>query len=439
MICTESCRPPYEVSPYFCPVVCKDFEMWASCNPVTNGVRCDHARAHPTRHIAWHGSGVMAACPSANAPTCHFCAMGIASDAQRWSIVLTWKTCRNISQTARLVGVSRKVARRWVQRYVSTNNVLSHRKSGGRCILDQAATRRALQLLIDVESSGAHGVALQLHREGYTSTIANRRTIVRAAKTLARKEGRPIEVVRSKPAKRLTADTKAKRLAFCKLHKRTCWSKVMFTDRKKFLFSYPGAKVKPVAWVYKGCTRQASQVNHPLCVNLYAGITTGGITLSHVVAGTSKQRSTYFNKQGKQSKNITSSEYKEVLLKTLLPEGQRLFGTRGESVWVLQQDNDPSHRVAAEVVKQWNNSHVSSIHLLSNWPPNSPDLNPIENVWSYVQAKVNNRGCATFEDFKRAVLEEVHGVPKSMLIRLFKSMPKRLAQVMAKEGDKIKY
>ena len=81
-----------------------------------------------------------------------------------------------------------------------------------------------------------------------------------------------------------------------------------------------------------------------------------------------------------------SSEYQEVLQITLLVEGQRLFTSRGDSTWVLQQHNDPAHMVADGVVKKWNASHAFSISVLNNWPPNSPHLNPIENVWSYVQA-----------------------------------------------------
>lgn len=365
--------------------------------------------------------------------------MGLTSEENRWLIVSTWKRCQNISKVARIVGVSRKVAQKWVQRFQASNGVTPRSKPGRGPLLKRGGATRALHLLLDEGSSGSRGVALQLHHEGYTATAACNNTIITAAKNVARENGRTIQAVRGKPAKRLTTDTKAKRVRFCNMNKRTCWSKVMFTDRKKFLFSFPGAKVKPVAWVYKGSTRQAAQVNHPLCVNLYAGVTKCGVTCSHVVAGTSKRHSPYYNKQGKQSKNISSSEYHDVLQRTLLPEGQRLFSSRGDSTWVLQQDNDPSHRVAAGVVKEWNSSHASSISVLSSWPPNSPDLNPIENVWSYVQARVDIRGCTTFEDFRAAVLEEVQGVPKAMLTRLFNSMPKRLAQVLSKGGDKVNY
>jgi hypothetical protein len=79
------------------------------------------------------------------------------------------------------------------------------------------------------------------------------------------------------------------------------------------------------------------------------------------------------------------------------------------------------------------------VSLLGQWPPNSPDLNPIENVWSYVQAKVDKMGCKTFEEFKEAVLMEIKIVPRKMLINLFDSMPRRMAKVIQLDGDKTKY
>jgi hypothetical protein len=39
--------------------------------------------------------------------------------------------------------------------------------------------------------------------------------------------------------------------------------------------------------------------------------------------------------------------------------------------------------------------------VLRDWPPNSPDLNPIEHVWAYVQARVNVLGCYFFDELSR--------------------------------------
>ena len=124
---------------------------------------------------------------------------------------------------------------------------------------------------------------------------------------------------------------------------------------------------------------------------------------------------------------------------TFMPEGRRMFSTQGLATWVLQQDNDPTHKAALPVVKQWNAQHASSVSVLQPWPPNSPDLNPIENFWSYLQAKLDARGCTTFEQFSAAVHIEAKAVPTDYFAKLVASMPKRLAKCIELGGGKTKY
>jgi hypothetical protein len=135
-------------------------------------------------------------------------------------------------------------------------------------------------------------------------------------------------------------------------------------------------------------------------LNLYAGITKWGITKPHVVTGTTGMKSTFTNKKGQPAKNITTYEYKVVVDKTLLPEGRRMFSAQGISSWVLQQDNDPTHKKASQAaVGEWNKKNPgATVKVIPFWPPNSPDLSPIENVWAYVQQKVDKAGCQNFKD-----------------------------------------
>jgi hypothetical protein len=268
----------------------------------------------------------------------------------------------------------------------------------------------------------------------------HRTTVARHAKAVAAAMGEPIKVLRGMPKKMLSAASRSKRLAFSLANAGRVWDNTMFTDRKKFLFKYPGTSVTNCSWVKHGDQLEAESPNHPLVVNLYAGITPYGMTRPHLVTGTSKMPSKYLNNRQQQAKNITKSEYNDVLRHTLLPEGRRLFGSRGITSWDLQQDNDPTHKgPVKDAIRAFNASQLGRVTLLANWPPHSPDLSPIENVWADIQARVNRAGCKTFEEFKAKVAKEVEQYDKRKLANLYKSMKKRLKSCIELNGGRTRY
>ena len=248
--------------------------------------------------------------------------------------------------------------------------------------------------------------------------------------------------MRGKPCKGLTESTKAKRIKFAKENKDRNWSRVIFTDRCKFAFKYPGSVVRPTRWVRKGrLTRSGGvyQPNHPEVLNVYGSITKKGVTRMHIVTGTSKHQTMYRNKKGAAARNITAEEYRDVVTNTLLPEGKRLLSSRRGGDWVLQQDNDPTHKAARQELQAWNKQHSGKVELLPNWPPNSPDMNPIENVWAKVQSMVNAKAAKSFDEYKAAVLHAFANLDLEYLANLIDSMPKRLAEVLEKDGERTEY
>ena len=68
---------------------------------------------------------------------------------------------------------------------------------------------------------------------------------------------------------------------------------------------------------------------------------------------------------------VDALAYQRVLSDHMLPEAQRLLGEE----FVFQHDNTPIH--TAQSTQQW--LRDNDVNVL-DWPPQSPDANPIENL-----------------------------------------------------------
>lgn len=103
---------------------------------------------------------------------------------------------------------------------------------------------------------------------------------------------------------------------------------------------------------------------------------------------------------------------------------------------VFMEDGASIHR--AKYSKAWRaENNINSLE----WPAQSPDLNPIENLWQQLKIAVEKRGPRTKEELLVALQEEwkKFGDNKKVLKNLVKSMRTRVRGVIEAKGKHTKY
>ena len=202
---------------------------------------------------------------------------------------------------------------------------------------------------------------------------------------------------------------------------RNHWKKVIFSDETKIEI---GNNRKVYVW------RKVDERLRPECNGLYQGrnyktkfsvmfwgcISYYGVgTLTPVVG------------------NLNSEKYINILDDNLWPGIAQHFPT---SHYIFQEDNAPCH--VSRRTNQWKTEN--DIPTLE-WPPQSPDLNIIENVWKVIKTKIQRRidDIRNAEDLKTVVAEIWTSLQLHYIRSLYDSLPRRLRVVLRARGNITKY
>jgi hypothetical protein len=131
---------------------------------------------------------------------------------------------------------------------------------------------------------------------------------------------------------------------------------------------------------------------------------------------------------------MNAAKYVQVLQNSLLPKAVEWFGAGGE--FIFQHDNAPCHK-AALTRHFLDQNHI---HVME-WPPYSPDCNPIENLWAVLKRKIHEHSYSNKAEVVAEILRQWYNDQhlSSCCIRLSDSMPNRVRECLKSRGSAINY
>ena len=134
------------------------------------------------------------------------------------------------------------------------------------------------------------------------------------------------------------------------------------------------------------------------------------------------------------NENMDAKKLQHILGTHLVESAALHFDVEHAEQWWFLQDNAPQHK--SVLVRAWLfNNGIQCI----DFPPYSPDLNPIENLWADLARRVEKFQCETMEELQDRVAEQWKKTPRTLLRTLARSMPERCQAVIEAKGDHTKY
>jgi transposase len=337
------------------------------------------------------------------------------TESQRGEIIGLYKDKQSLLKISKLLKIHRTTVSRTIKNYLNRNNLITLSKSGRPKLL----ASKDKKILKKITEKNNKKSAEQIRNKFIEKT-----NIEVSTKTI-RRNLHEMNIFSRIPAQKplLNDQQRENRLKWCIERKNWTiqkWKTIIWSDESRFtIFKNDGPGR---VWRTPG-TR--FNIENMVPTVKFGG---GGLMVWGCFSGKG------LGPLVKTNGNLNRLDYIQILEEHLLPLVINNFNCKR---YLFQDDNAPIH--TAKDVKQW--ILENKIKILPNWPSQSPDLNPIEHLWSELERRIRNRLqiIKNIRELEIALQDEWGKISKNQLRNYIESMPRRIEAVIENNGWPTKY
>ena len=334
------------------------------------------------------------------------------SDVEKGRI-LAWRECdKTFSEIARLIGRNPSTVRRFVQRHKRQKDKPRSETRGRPSVIDARTGRLILRHSCRFPNDSARAIRVSNDIQASDRTL---RRFLSANDYNGRMTHHVLDI---------TQENRDKRVEWCLAHADmplSYWRNVIFSDEKWFLrTTHRRHWVRYNPRHHPPETLETPKKHHPRRLMVWGCFSYNGCGRLYRING-----------------SVNSEEYCRILTHALLPSATEL---ELSSPFIFQQDNAKPH-TSRKTMTYFDELAIDETLYLMEWPAQSPDLNPIENLWSIFDQRVGERTMLTDNELWEILEKTWDEISKDakLLRSLIDSMPHRIKAVIESEGGPTKY
>lgn len=325
-----------------------------------------------------------------------------------------YKAGYSVTEIVKETGVSQRSARRWVKKCRESSQLITPTQSKRPGLAPKLSTRtlKALKRQLNTRPTLT---ARQLKEEN--PALLGNVSVRTVSRNVQEKLDLPSRVAARKPL--LTVTHKRNRVAFAK--KCSTWPiekvrAILWSDESMFTVTgKPSGRVRRPRKSDRYDQRYTvKSEKHPEKVMVWGAFSYHGVG------------KLYFLEKGV---TMNTERYLELLYDNL---EESFESCKAE---IFMQDGAPCH--TSKETKQWLSD--CAVEYIQDWPGNSPDLNPIENLWSCMKNQLREKDTSSLAKLKAAVQSIWDNLSNDLLRKLVDSWPNRLKEVIKRKGNTTKY